>query len=110
MPPAAQAPVAAAPVAEAPAAPMPAEPMPMDMPVEVPSVEAIEDKALAAVEAIHAAAQDAANMIQQAKEAPIPGAEEDLQQAQFSSFDEEAEERFYCETETLGSWLTNNIR
>lgn len=106
MPPAAQAPMAAAP------AQMPAEqPMPMDMPVEeVPSVEAIEDKALAAVEAIHAAAQDAANMIQQAKEAPIPGAEEDLQEAQFSSFDEEAEERFYCETETLGSWLTNNIR
>ena len=106
IPPAAQAPMAAAP------AQMPAEqPMPMDMPVEeVPSVEAIEDKALAAVEAIHAAAQDAANMIQQAKEAPIPGAEEDLQEAQFSSFDEEAEERFYCETETLGSWLTNNIR
>ena len=42
---------------------------------------------------------------------PIPGAEEDLQEAQFSSFDEEdAEERFYSETETLGSWLTNNIR
>ena len=110
MPPAAQAPMAAAPApVEAPAQ-MPAEPMPMDMPVEVPSVEEIEDKALAAVEAIHAAAQDAANMIQQAKEAPIPGAEEDLQEAQFSSFDEEAEERFYCETETLGSWLTNNIR
>lgn len=112
MPPAAQAPMAAAPVAEAPAAPMPAEPMPMDMPVEVPSVEAIEDKALAAVEAIHAAAQDAANMIQQAKDAPVPGAEEDLQEAQFSYYwdEEEAEERFYSETETLGSWLTNNIR
>lgn len=111
MPPAAQAPMAAAPApVEAPAQ-MPAEPMPMDMPVEVPSVEAIEDKALAAVEAIHAAAQDAANMIQQAKDAPVPGAEEDLQEAQFSYWDEEeAEERFYSETETLGSWLTNNIR
>lgn len=112
MPPAAQAPMAAAPApVEAPAQ-MPAEPMPMDMPVEVPSVEEIEDKALAAVEAIHAAAQDAANMIQQAKEAPVPGAEEDLQEAQFSYYwdEEDAEERFYSETETLGSWLTNNIR
>lgn len=82
-----------------------------DMPVvveETPSVEAIEDKALAAVEAIHAAAQDAANMIQQAKEAPVPGAEEDLQEAQFSEdFDDEAEERFYSETNTLGNWLGN---
>jgi hypothetical protein len=114
MPPAAQAPMAAAPApVEAPAQ-MPAEqPMPMDgMPVEVPSVEAIEDKALAAVEAIHAAAQDAANMIQQAKDAPVPGAEEDLQEAQFSYYwdEEDAEERFYSETETLGSWLVNNIR
>lgn len=75
---------------------------------EAPSVEAIEDKALAAVEAIHAAAQDAANMIQQAKEAPVPGAEEDLQEAQFSSdSDDEAEERFYSETNTLGNWLGN---
>lgn len=108
---AAAAPVAQAPVEQVPveAAPV-AEPIPAEIPVEVPSVESIEDKALAAVEAIHAAAQDAANMIQQAKEAPVPGAEEDLQEAQFSSFDEEAEERFYCETETLGSWLTNNIR
>jgi hypothetical protein len=91
----------------------PVEPMPMEeMPVEVPSVEAIEDKALAAVEAIHAAAQDAANMIQQAKDAPVPGQEEDLQEAQFSYYwdEEDAEERFYSETETLGSWLTNNIR
>lgn len=82
-----------------------------DMPVvveETPSVEAIEDKALAAVEAIHVAAQDAANMIQQAKEAPVPGAEEDLQEAQFSGdFDDEAEERFYSETSTLGNWLGN---
>ena len=79
---------------------------------ETPSVEAIEDKALAAVEAIHAAAQDAANMIQQAKEAPVPGAEEDLQEAQFSHYydEEEAEERFYSETETLGSWLMNSTR
>ena len=111
----AQAPVAPVPAEVAPV-PAPVEaipaPMPMDMPVEVPSVEAIEDKALAAVEAIHAAAQDASNMIQQAKDAPVPGAEEDLQEAQFSYYwnEEDAEERFYSETETLGSWLTNNIR
>lgn len=112
------APVAAAPVAQAPVEQVPvgaapvAEPIPAEIPVEVPSVEAIEDKALAAVEAIHAAAQDAANMIQQAKDAPVPGAEEDLQEAQFSYYwdEEDAEERFYSETETLGSWLTNNIR
>ena len=111
----AQAPVAPVPAEVAPV-PAPVEaipaPMPMDIPEEVPSVEAIEDKALAAVEAIHAAAQDAANMIQQAKDAPVPGAEEDLQEAQFSYYwnEEDAEERFYSETETLGSWLTNNIR
>lgn len=113
MPPAAQAPMAAAPApVEAPAQMSAEQPMPTDMPVEVPSVESIEDKALAAVEAIHAAAQDAANMIQQAKDAPVPGQEEDLQEAQFSYYwdEEDAEERFYSETETLGSWLTNNIR
>lgn len=108
------APVQQVPVEQAPVAveQAPAEPMPMDMPAEIPSVEAIEDKALAAVEAIHAAAQDAANMIQQAKDAPVPGAEEDLQEAQFSRYwdEEDAEERFYSETETLGSWLINNIR
>jgi hypothetical protein len=101
-----------APVQQAPVEAMPAEqPMPMDMP-EIPSVEAIEDKALAAVEAIHAAAQDAANMIQQAKDAPVPGQEEDLQEAQFSYYwdEEDAEERFYSETETLGSWLMNSTR
>ena len=109
----------AVPAAQAPvAAPVPQEQAQQevaqasqDMPVvveETPSVEAIEDKALAAVEAIHAAAQDAANMIQQAKEAPVPGAEEDLQEAQFSGdFDDEAEERFYSETNTLGNWLGN---
>ena len=117
MPPAAQAPVAAAPVPQEllqSQAQQEVAQAAQEIPAaveEVPSVEAIEDKALAAVEAIHAAAQDAANMIQQAKEAPVPGAEEDLQEAQFSGdFDDEAEERFYSETETLGSWLTNNIR
>ena len=110
---AAPAPAQQVPVQQVPVEQAPAEPMPMEeMPIEAPSVEAIEDKALAAVEAIHAAAQDAANMIQQAKDAPVPGQEEDLQEAQFSYYwdEEDAEERFYSETETLGSWLTNNIR
>ena len=75
---------------------------------EAPSVEAIEDKALAAVEAIHAAAQDAANMIQQAKEAPVPGAEEDLQEAQFSGEKKNgAEEKLFSENSTLNNWLGN---
>ena len=82
-----------------------------DMPVvveETPSIEAIEDKALAAVEAIHAAAQDAANMIQQAKEAPVPGAEEDLQEAQFSGEKNNgAEEKLFSENSTLNNWLGN---
>lgn len=77
---------------------------------ETPSVEAIEDQALVAVQAIHEAAQKAANMIQQAKEAPVPGQEEDLREAQFSCEDDEAEERFYSETETLGNWLHNHTR
>ena len=78
---------------------------------ETPSVEEIEDKALAAVEAIHAAAQDAANMIQQAKEAPVPGTEEDLQEAQFSGEKKnEGEQKLFSETSTLSSWLGCNIR
>ena len=85
-----------------------------DMPAvveETPSVEEIEDKALAAVEAIHAAAQDAANMIQQAKEAPVPGTEEDLQEAQFSGEKKnEGEQKLFSETSTLSSWLGRNIR
>ena len=78
---------------------------------ETPSVEAIEDKALAAVEAIHAAAQDAANMIQQAKEASVPGAEEDLQEAQFSGEKKDGTtEKLFSEVGTLNSWLGRNVR
>ena len=95
--PAAVAPVQEMPMVDPNAVAAPVEP---EIPVEIPSVEAIEDKALAAVEAIHAAAQDAANMIQQAKEAPVPGAEEDLQEAQFS-------DKLF--SETLSTWLNRNI-
>lgn len=66
------------------------------------SVEAIEDKALVAVQAIHEAAQDAANMIQQAKDAPVPGQEEDLQEAQFSYYESDEVQNPFG---TLSQWL-----
>lgn len=80
------------------------QPEPAEAPVEgMPaSVEAIEDKALAAVQAIHEAAQDAANMIQQAKDAPVPGQEEDLQEAQFSYYEDEDNSSLG----TLSQWLS----
>ena len=78
---------------------------------ETSSVEAIEDQALAAVQAIHEAAQNAANMIQQAKEAPVPGAEEDLQEAQFSGEKKDGTtEKLFSEVGTLNSWLGRNVR
>ena len=109
--PVAETPMIQAPVNAAPAE-VPAEVMPAEMPVaETPSVETIEDQALAAVQAIHEAAQNAANMIQQAKEAPVPGTEEDLQEAQFSGEKKnEGEQKLFSETNTLNSWLGRNIR
>ena len=75
--------------------------------VAVPSPEAIEDKALAAVQSIQAAAAEAEAQILNAKAAPVEGAEQDLQEAQFSDEyeDEEGEERIFSETDTLVSWL-----
>ena len=69
--------------------------------------EVIEDKALAAVQSIQAAAAEAEAQILNAKAAPAPGAEQDLQEAQFSDEyeDEEGEERTFSETDTLVSWL-----
>lgn len=104
----------------APAAPqqeVPAEAVPVDEngnPIEeVPadpatqSVEAIEDKALVAVQSIQAAANDAVMAIQQAKEAPAPGQEEDLQEAQFSYEEEYDDPRLFSEGEdTLTTWLS----
>lgn len=72
------------------------------------SVEGIEDKALAAVQSIQEAANDAVLAIQQAKEAPAPGEEEDLREAQFCE-----NENDFCEdqvaNDTLGNWLTGNF-
>ncbi len=79
---------AAAPAAEAPAM----------------TPEAIEDKALAAVQSIQAAASEAEAQILNAKAAPVEGAEQDLQEAQFS-------EKSFSETDdTLVSWLGNNLK
>ena len=71
----------------------------------VVSPEAIEDKALAAVQSIQAAAAEAEAQILNAKAAPAPGAEQDLQEAQFSDENEEGEERTFSENDTLVSWL-----
>ena len=69
--------------------------------------EAIEDKAVAAVQSIQAAAAEAEAQILNAKAAPVAGAEQDLQEAQFSDYDDEDEdERTFSESEdTLVSWL-----
>lgn len=63
-----------------------------------PTVEAIEDKALAAVQSIRAVADEAANQIMEAKAAPAPVGEEDLKEAQFS-------EKMNDKNDTLVSWL-----
>lgn len=69
------------------------------------SVEAIEDKALQAVQSIQAVAEEAAQQIMEAKQAPAQVQEQDLQEAQFS------EKKFSDKNDTLVSWLTgNNLR
>ena len=69
------------------------------------SVEAIEDKAVAAVQQIQAAAAEAEAQILNAKSAPVEGENEDLQEATFSQSDEE--EKTFSENDTLMSWLNN---
>ena len=66
-----------------------------------PTVEEAEDKAEAAIQSIQAAAAEAASMIAEAKAAPSPNHEPDLQETQFSEF----EETNNNETDTLVSWL-----
>lgn len=66
------------------------------------SVEAIEDKALQAVQSIQAVAEEAAQQIMEAKQAPAQVQEQDLQEAQFS------EKKFSDTNDTLVSWLTGN--
>jgi len=69
-----------------------------------PTVEAIEDKALAAVQSIQAAASEAEAQILNAKAAPAAQEEADLQEAQFS------EKTFSNTNDTLVSWLGGNIK
>ena len=68
------------------------------------SVEAIEDKALAAVNQIQAAAAEAEATIMNAKAAPVENQEQNLQEAQFS------ESQINNNQDTLLSWLSNNIK
>jgi len=113
--------VAAQPVAPAPA---PAEQVVVDqngnpvdpnaVPVEegapAPTVENIEDKALAAIQSIKAAVEEGAAQIMEAKAAPAPNAEPQIQEAQFSDFeycDDDDDQRTFSENDTLISWLAN---
>ena len=76
---------------------------PVDGSMGAPTVEAIEDKALAAVQSIRAVADEAANQIMEAKAAPAPGTGEDLREAQFS-------EKMNDQDDTLVSWLNGTKR
>lgn len=82
---------------------------------EQPSIETIEDKAVAAVQQIQAAASEAEAAIMNAKSAPVQTQEPDIQEAQFSYYDDyedDYEERTfsdgYYNGDTLVSWLDNN--
>lgn len=97
----------AAPVAAAPADA--AVVAPEEVPVEeqpVATVEQIEDKALAAVQSIKAAAEEATAQIMEAKAAPAVDAEPQIQEAQFS--ENTASEKTFsqdAQNDTLISWL-----
>lgn len=77
--------------------------------VEMPSVEAIEDKAAAAVQQIQAAAAEAEAAILNAKAAPVEGQEADLQEATFSE-KENIEEKTFSGDNVLVSWLNSTQR
>ena len=68
------------------------------------SVEAIEDKALAAIQSIQAAVNEGEAQILNAKAAPVENQEQNLQEAQFSESDNKKDQ------DTLLSWLGNNIK
>jgi len=76
---------------------------------EMPSVEAIEDKAIAAVQQIQAAAAEAEAAILNAKAAPVEGQEGDLQEATFSE-KENIEEKAFSGNDVLVSWLNGTQR
>ena len=66
------------------------------------SVEVVEDKALAAVQSIQEAANEAVLAIAEAKDAPAPGEEQDLKEAQFS-------DTKTTTNDTLSNWFEINI-
>lgn len=71
-----------------------------------PSVEEVEDKAVAAVQSIKAAAEEAAATIMDAKAAPAPETEPNLQEAQFSDMQFLGEKTFGDTADkTFISWL-----
>ena len=76
---------------------------------EVPSVEAIEDKAVAAIQQIQAAAAEAEAAILNAKSAPVEGTEPDLQEATFSE-KENITEKTFSGNDVLVSWLKGTQR
>ena len=90
--------------AAVPAAPVAA---PAQVPVQeevaapAPTAEDIEDKALAAIQSIKAVVEEGAAQIMEAKAAPAPNAEPEIQEAQFSekTFSQNAQ------NDTLISWL-----
>lgn len=78
---------------------------PVEAPAEaVMTPEAIEDKALAAVQSIQAAAAEAEAQILNAKAAPVEGAGQDLQEAHFSETEKTFSEN---NNDTFISWLGN---
>lgn len=75
----------------------------------LPSVEAIEDIADQTVNAIQQAGQEVANQILQAKQAPIQGQEQDLQEAQFSDCEVlNSDEK--PSSSPFVTWLTGSIK
>jgi len=70
---------------------------------EQPSIEMIEDKAIAAVQSIQAAAAEAEAMIMNAKAAPMEQVEPDLQEAQFSyyfdDYEDDLKDRMFSDAE-----------
>lgn len=89
---------------------VPAEQMQQEAQQPQLSVEAIEDKALAAIQSIQAVAAEGEAQILNAKAAPSQDQMQNLQEAQFSEIDDnikEEDEKFFSESEdTLVSWLT----
>lgn len=76
---------------------------------DAPSVEAIEDKAIAAVQQIQAAAAEAEAAILNAKQAPVENQEADLQEATFSE-KKNISEKTFSNNDVLVSWLKGTHR